>query len=151
MIQTAYFSAYNGSPTLAEQVLEEISARANYQLWADALLACNAVQDYLKSSELPIQVEVSSFKKSIITNASFRTKKLPDDIPIVERTDSVEEPETPTTTSHLQAFKAKSKIPHILAKIKRNSVVVINEEGDVETLASPPSTERKKSIDATAV
>ncbi len=50
MIQTTYFSAYNGSPTVAEQVLEEISARSNYQLWADALLACNAVQDYLKSS-----------------------------------------------------------------------------------------------------
>jgi len=89
---------------LAEQVLDEISSRAHYQLWGDALLACNAVQDYLKSSgmdkmheqvirfhlksdfkliriglvsELPIQVEVSSFKKSIITNASFRTKKLP--------------------------------------------------------------------------
>ncbi|XP_021963811.1 protein FAM126B isoform X1 [Folsomia candida] len=151
MVQTAYFSAYNGSPTLAEQILDEISARANYQLWADALLACHAVQDYLKSSELPIQVEVSSFKKSIITNASFRTKKLPDDIPIIERTDSTEEPETPTPTSHLHGFKAKSKIPHILAKIKRNSVVVINEEGDVETLASPPNAERKKSIDATAV
>lgn len=41
---------YNGSPTLAEQILDEISARANYQLWADALLACHAVQDYLKSS-----------------------------------------------------------------------------------------------------
>ncbi|XP_021963812.1 protein FAM126B isoform X2 [Folsomia candida] len=50
MVQTAYFSAYNGSPTLAEQILDEISARANYQLWADALLACHAVQDYLKSS-----------------------------------------------------------------------------------------------------
>jgi len=89
----------------------------------------------------------------LITNASFRTQKKPDDIPIVERTDSTEEPETPTTTSHSHGFKAKSKLPHILAKIKRNSVVVINEEGDVETLASPPSSERKKSIsiDATAV
>jgi hypothetical protein len=72
----------------------------------------------------------------------------------VERADSIDENEivttTPSSTSH--SFKAKSKIPHILAKMKRNSVVVINEEGDVETLASPPSSsERKKSIDVTAV
>jgi hypothetical protein len=60
-------------------------------------------------------------------------------------------PKLEPPSSHSHSFKAKSKIPHILAKMKRNSVVVINEEGDVETLASPPSSERKKSIDATAV
>jgi len=72
----------------------------------------------------------------------------------VDRTDSTDEgagdvAALPSSSSH--SFKAKSKIPHILAKIKRNSVVVINEEGDVETIASPPAAERKKSIDATAV
>jgi hypothetical protein len=35
--------------------------------------------------------------------------------------------------------------------MKRNSVVVINEEGDVETLATGTPPERKKSIDSTAV
>lgn len=75
-----------------------------------------------------------------------------DDIPIVERTDSIDESGDVATPSTGHSFKsAKSKIPHILAKMKRNSVVVINEEGDVETIASPPASERKKSIDATAV
>ncbi|ODN04340.1 hypothetical protein Ocin01_02357 [Orchesella cincta] len=155
MVHTVFFSVYNGAPTLAEQTLEEMSMRAEHQLWADAMLVCNAVRDYLKSSELPVQVEVSRFKKSIITNASFRTKKLPDDIPIVESDNAThEEPgsgETSALSAGLASFKSKSKIPHILAKMKRNSVVVITEEGDVETIASPPSSERKKSIDATAV
>lgn len=145
MVHTIYFSVYNGAPTLAEQVLEEALNRANYQLWADAMLVCNAVRNYLKSSELPLQVEANTFKKSIITNASFRTKKLPEDIPIVESETIPEEGDAPSIIS-----KSKSKLPHILAKMaKRNSVVVINEEGDIETMATPP--ERKKSIDSTPV
>lgn len=81
-----------------------------------------------------------------------------DDIPIVESDSASHEDsgsgETSTLSSGLASFKSKSKIPHILSKIKRNSVVVITEEGDVETIASPPNAnpnERKKSIDATAV
>jgi len=147
MVHTIYYSVYNGAPTLAEQVLEEALNRANYQLWPDAMLVCNAVRNYLKSSELPLQVEPNTFKKSIITNASFRTKKLPEDIPIVEAVETIaEEGDVPTMLS-----KSKSKLPHILAKMtKRNSVVVINEEGDAETyMATPP--ERKKSIDSTPV
>jgi hypothetical protein len=146
MIHTIYFSVYNGAPTLAEQVLEEALNRANYQLWPDAMLVCNAVRDYLKSSELPLQVEANTFKKSIITNASFRTKKLPEDIPIVEADTIHEEGDAPSILS-----KSKVKLPHLLAKMtKRNSVVVINEEGDVETtMATPP--ERKKSMDSTPV
>jgi hypothetical protein len=150
-IATIYYAVYNGAPTLAEQALEEVSFRANYQLWPDAMVVCNAVKNYLKSSELPFQVEVNTFKKTIITNASFRTKKLPDDIPIVEKETIPEEVTTgsgegPTIT----ITKSLSKLPHILSKIKRNSVVVINEEGDVETVAMSTPPERKKSVDTNA-
>ena len=87
---------------------------------------------------------------------------VPDDIPIVERTDSIDEgggilDGHSNSTSHSIGSsllsKSKSKLPHILSKIKRNSVVVINEEGDAETsLSSPPViVERKHSVDATPV
>ena len=72
-----------------------------------------------------------------------------DDIPIVASDTAI--PEDGGDAPMNLLAKSKSKLPHmILSKIsKRNSVVVINEEGDAETLATPP--ERKKSIDATAV
>lgn len=41
---------YNGEPIPGERVLHEAQHRANYQLWADAVLVCNALQSYLKSS-----------------------------------------------------------------------------------------------------
>ncbi|CAG7716211.1 unnamed protein product [Allacma fusca] len=193
-VATIYYAVYNGAPTLAEQALEEVSFRANYQLWPDAMVVCNAIKNYLKSSgvhnryrelhlpariedvlalgqnqkryetrplstdfvhsrsiKLPLQVEVNTFKKTIITNASFRTKKLPDDIPIVEKETIPEEVasgagEGPTIT----ITKSLSKLPHILSKIKRNSVVVINEEGDVETMTMSTPPERKKSVDTNA-
>jgi len=72
----------------------------------------------------------------------------------VEKSDSTDESEAPPQPAHhSHSFKTKGKIPHILAKIKRNSVIVINEEGDptVETVPTPMSGERKKSMDATAV
>jgi len=151
MVQTIYFSIYTGEPIRGEQVLEEARQRANYQLWADATLVCNAVENYLKSAETPVQLETSTFKKSIITNASFRTKKLPEDIPIVESENANEENAASGDATTNPHSKSKSKIPHLLSKMKRNSVVVINEEGDVETIASATPPERKKSIDSTAV
>jgi len=71
-----------------------------------------------------------------------------DDIPIVESETTHDDGEGPS----IVAKPKLSKIPqHILSKIKRNSVVVITEEGDVETMATPSIADRKKSIDATAV
>lgn len=76
-----------------------------------------------------------------------------EDIPIVESDGTNDEVsgggDTPSSNSLIA--KSKSKLPHLLSKMKRNSVVVINEEGDIETFASATPPERKKSIDSTAV
>ncbi|CAG9768585.1 unnamed protein product [Ceutorhynchus assimilis] len=80
---------YHGAERCASgavQALYDIIQRATYETFPDVLLAANAVKNLLQHSP---SIAVTSrpshthaVSKSMITNASFRTKKLPDDIPI---------------------------------------------------------------------
>ncbi|XP_071524775.1 hyccin isoform X2 [Panulirus ornatus] len=87
---------FNEFASLGIQALEDIHMRAQYELYADVLLMTNAIKNSLKvnpsgqPSDGPMGISVAltpsttttPLSKSFITNASFRTKKLPDDIPI---------------------------------------------------------------------
>ncbi|XP_028164044.1 hyccin [Ostrinia furnacalis] len=96
MIEGAYFAMFNEFYTLALQAVKDIDRRAQYELFPDVMLVTSAVINSLKNNSsgqpcdgpMGISVALSpatttvTMSKSMITNASFRTKKLPDDIPI---------------------------------------------------------------------
>ncbi|CAK1552058.1 unnamed protein product [Leptosia nina] len=96
MIEGAYFAMFNEFYTLALQAVQDIDERAQYELLPDVMLVTSAVINSLKSNpsgqpcDGPMGISVAlspatttvTMSKSMITNASFRTKKLPDDIPI---------------------------------------------------------------------
>nr|XP_045605700.1 hyccin-like isoform X2 [Procambarus clarkii] len=87
---------FNEFASLGIQALEDIHMRAQYELFGDVLLMTNAIKNSLKvnpsgqPSDGPMGISVAltpsttttPLSKTFITNASFRTKKLPDDIPI---------------------------------------------------------------------
>ncbi|CAB3224534.1 unnamed protein product [Arctia plantaginis] len=96
MIEGAYFAMFNEFYTLAHQAVKDIDQRAQYELYPDVMLVTSAVINSLKNNPTgqpcdgPMGISVAlspatttvTMSKSMITNASFRTKKLPDDIPI---------------------------------------------------------------------
>ncbi|KPJ15082.1 Hyccin [Papilio machaon] len=96
MVEGSYFAMFNEFYTLALQAVKDIDQRAQYELFADVMLVTSAVMNSLKNSpsgqpcDGPMGISVAlspatttvTMSKSMITNASFRTKKLPDDIPI---------------------------------------------------------------------
>lgn len=96
MIEGAYFAMFNEFYTLAHQAVKDIDQRAQYELFPDVMLVTSAVINSLKNNPTgqpcdgPMGISVAlspatttvTMSKSMITNASFRTKKLPDDIPI---------------------------------------------------------------------
>lgn len=96
LIHAVYFSMFNGLSTSGLQALDDIHFRATQELLSDVLLVTNGIRNSLKVNpsgqphDGPMGISValspttatSSVSKTIITNASFRTKKLPDDIPI---------------------------------------------------------------------
>lgn len=93
-----YYAMFNGYGTVAIQTLEDIHNRASYEMFTELILVTNAVRNSLHANpsgqpnDGPMGLSVAltpatntvttSVSKSMITNASFRTKKLPDDIPI---------------------------------------------------------------------
>ncbi|XP_075536906.1 PI4KA lipid kinase complex subunit hyccin [Dermacentor variabilis] len=98
MLQAIYYSMFNGLFALAHQALNDIHRRAMQQMYSDVLVVTSAIKNSLMASQcgqpaegpMGISVAISpttsttTVSKAIITNASFRTKKLPDDIPIPE-------------------------------------------------------------------
>uniref|UniRef100_A0A0K8TRW8 Putative beta-catenin-tcf/lef signaling pathway component drctnnb1a n=1 Tax=Tabanus bromius TaxID=304241 RepID=A0A0K8TRW8_TABBR len=96
LIHAIYFAMFNEFGTIAIQTLEDIHNRACYEMFTDLILVTNAVRNSLHAnpsgqpSDGPMGLSVAltpatntvTVSKSMITNASFRTKKLPDDIPI---------------------------------------------------------------------
>ncbi|XP_060517006.1 hyccin [Cylas formicarius] len=80
---------YHGAERCASgavQALHDIILRATYETYSEVLLTGSAIKNLLESSPTvsvaPKPSHTHSISKSMITNASFRTKKLPDDIPI---------------------------------------------------------------------
>lgn len=89
---------FNGYGTIAIQTLDDIHNRATYEMYTELILVTSAVRNSLHANpsgqpnDGPMGLSVAltpatntvttSVSKSMITNASFRTKKLPDDIPI---------------------------------------------------------------------
>uniref|UniRef100_A0A0K8S784 Hyccin n=1 Tax=Lygus hesperus TaxID=30085 RepID=A0A0K8S784_LYGHE len=92
ILHSLYFAAFNGDRILALQAVEEVHHRACYQGYTDVMLVTNAIKntrtaDSSQITDNPMGISLaispatttSSVSKSMITNASFRTKKLPDE------------------------------------------------------------------------
>ncbi|KAI4485976.1 hypothetical protein M0804_006465 [Polistes exclamans] len=93
-LQAVYFAMYNDCWYVASQAVEDIHNRACYEMYPDVMLVTNAIRNSANSGpsgqssdgSIGICVALSSvtatptISKSMITNASFRTKKLPDDL-----------------------------------------------------------------------
>ncbi|XP_055687831.1 hyccin isoform X1 [Lutzomyia longipalpis] len=96
LLQAVYFAMFNEFASVAIQTIDDIHNRACYEMFPETILVTNAVRNSLhvnpsgQPSDGPMGISVAltpstttvTVSKSMITNASFRAKKLPDDIPI---------------------------------------------------------------------
>lgn len=140
---------YHGAERCANgaiQALHDIIQRATYETYADVLLAARAVKNLLQHSPSICVTSRPSHthnvSKSMITNASFRTKKLPDDIPIQ---DDQQQPEVPldsiteeqeetdkTKSKHVSALKHLPKLPGLTKKHKEKNKNILHADQSVE-------------------
>uniref|UniRef100_A0AAG5DH91 Uncharacterized protein n=1 Tax=Anopheles atroparvus TaxID=41427 RepID=A0AAG5DH91_ANOAO len=91
-----YFAMFNEFGSAAIEAVTDLHSRACYEMLPEVILVSNAIRNSLHAnpsgqpSDGPMGISVAltpatttvTVSKSMITNASFRTKKLPDDIPI---------------------------------------------------------------------
>ncbi|KZC04780.1 Hyccin [Dufourea novaeangliae] len=137
-LHAVYFAMYNDCLYLGTQAVEDIHNRACYEAYPDVMLVTNAIRNSASSgpsgqlSDGPIGVSVAlspsataTVSKSMITNASFRTKKLPDDLDeklFADEHGSAAQLDSP---EQLPAEPSGSKWFH---RQPRNSVTATNEE-----------------------
>ncbi|XP_063704836.1 hyccin [Culicoides brevitarsis] len=96
LLHATYFAMFNEFASAAIQTVDDIHNRACFEMFSDVILVTSAIRNFLRTnpsgqpSDGPMGISVALspattsvvMSKSMITNASFRTKKLPDDIPI---------------------------------------------------------------------
>ncbi|PSN32691.1 hypothetical protein C0J52_20272 [Blattella germanica] len=93
LIHAVYFAMFNDFSYIATQALEDIYGRACYEGYAEVILVTSAIRNSLQVNPSgqpsdgpmgisvalsPATTTVTTVNKSMITNASFRTKKLPE-------------------------------------------------------------------------
>ncbi|OQR66465.1 hyccin-like [Tropilaelaps mercedesae] len=89
VLHCAYFSMFNGQYVLGNETVSLVRSRARQNLLAEVCLVANAMRqslldskDCAKATQQPMGIRItvnSSFKnltKNVLTNASFRTRKL---------------------------------------------------------------------------
>ncbi|XP_068903696.1 hyccin isoform X3 [Tenebrio molitor] len=158
LLHTVYYGAEKGA-TGAVQALHDITQRANYETYADVLLAANAIKNLIQHSSsisvTPRPSQTHSISKSMITNASFRTKKLPDDIPIQDEhqtevpldsiTEEQEEADKTKSRGSVSALKHLPKLPGLGKKHKikiqqgQDQVEMMQNASGEPTVESPPT------------
>lgn len=96
LLHATYFAMFNEFASAAIQTVDDIHNRACFEMFSDVIIVTNSIKNSLRTNPsgrpadgpMGISVALSPattsvvMSKSLITNASFRTKKLPDDIPI---------------------------------------------------------------------
>ncbi|KAG1661764.1 Hyccin [Nymphon striatum] len=144
LLHAAYFTIFNGLPSVGYQAVEDIKTRCYYQMYPTVMMACNAICSSVKNnpllqlgdSYLGVGVAVSpspsatSISKAVITNASFRTKKLPDDISIPNNKDEIVNDGNKATLMSISedsedSSQSKSRANSEVSKVKEKSKVVI--------------------------
>lgn len=120
-----YFCLYNDVVLEGRRALERIHSTALYNLYPQCLLMTNAMRNslrinlsYQESQESPLDFNLSTLSptsvtsiptvtagisKTAITNASFKTRKLPEDIPII----------TANTGTNLASIEEAEETPEV--------------------------------------
>ncbi|MFH4980143.1 hypothetical protein AB6A40_006852, partial [Gnathostoma spinigerum] len=91
-----YFALFNGAADLAVRAIDSVHHRAIYELYSDVLLVTNSVRNsllessYLKSEEMQTMrraqlnlIDKRHVNENMVTNASLKVHKMPEDITII--------------------------------------------------------------------
>uniref|UniRef100_A0A915Q6I1 Hyccin n=1 Tax=Setaria digitata TaxID=48799 RepID=A0A915Q6I1_9BILA len=95
-LNALYFALFNGTPDLAVQAVGAVHQRALYEFYADVILVTNSINEILLENDFHKNEELTADwvrpgkpdicrGSELVTNASLRLKKMPEDIsPVVD-------------------------------------------------------------------
>ncbi|XP_076375759.1 PI4KA lipid kinase complex subunit hyccin isoform X2 [Megalopta genalis] len=152
-LHAVYFAMYNDCWYLGTQAVEDIHNRACYEAYPDVMLVTNAIRNsassgpsgQLSDGSIGVSIALSpsataTVSKSMITNASFRTKKLPDDLD--EKLFAAEHDRTTQLESDQRQLSISSSVYWFPWHTKQSRVSAVNEETDrIKQVSSTSSLE----------
>jgi len=138
----AYVCMYNGFQLDTNRIVEMIHIRASLSGSTDVLLLSNAIKN-LASNSSPSQISTSSSQqastpvmaKNMITNASFRAKKMHTDIPKVQIDTAIEE----GNSGSVSASSSSTKQPTLVSMAS-----IVEEEAAASAAATTVSKDEEK-------
>eukprot|EP00093_Oithona_nana_P001453 01453.XXX_1907_3703_1 [CDS] Oithona nana genome sequencing. len=142
LLYGAYVCMYNGFQVAANQIVDLIHERASLAGSPEVLLSSNSIKNLVLSSS-PSQVSTSHVStpvqiKNMITNASFRAKKLKDDIPKVQ-VDSIAEDDSAHSSGGGGSKSANLASMTSIVEIEENNKVENVEEKNSKSESSSTS------------
>lgn len=165
LLRGCYLALFNGAADLALQAIDAIHLRAQYEMLPDTLLVVNSLRNSLldnmwskeKRGELMWtrpQHKDQTKRRDMVTNASLKMKRMPEDIPVLERqkesTSSRFNELMEEGIDHLHDLKKKvEKVKGGLhQKMHRRRKSVEPEENELQTIKEEKPTESSFSNDS---
>ncbi|CAG5121047.1 unnamed protein product [Candidula unifasciata] len=142
-----YFAMFHGQHTIALRAVESIHNRASYELYSDVLLVTGAILHSrhrgnlrFEATEVSLGTQKTTYSlKNTITNASFKAKKLPDDIDFVEEDENPKLPPLDEDQEHSLAKGFKAKLMNIGGKLagdKNRNRDTVRRDSDTPSMKS---------------
>ncbi|CAL1545898.1 unnamed protein product [Lymnaea stagnalis] len=144
-----YFAMFNGHKKLALAAIQSTHSRACYELYSDVLLITNAMLNShhrgnfrFEGHEVNLDAQkTANAVKHRITNASFKAKKLPDDIDIVEDDESTRLSTVEEDQEHSLAKNLKAKLMNKLGVDKNKNRETVRRNSDTPSMKSGSGSE----------
>uniref|UniRef100_A0A0K0DBC9 CCR4-NOT transcription complex subunit 11 n=1 Tax=Angiostrongylus cantonensis TaxID=6313 RepID=A0A0K0DBC9_ANGCA len=82
LLTGVYMALFNGAPDVALRAIDAVHQRAQYEILADVILVSCSHYFLLRSFFLKWEKHFEKRRKGLVTTASLRIRKMPEDIPI---------------------------------------------------------------------
>ncbi|KAK6738930.1 hypothetical protein RB195_020806 [Necator americanus] len=146
LLTGVYMALYNGAPDLALRAIDAMHQRAQYEILADVILVTSAVRNSLLENPLSKEKRdelmwgrnhtMEKRRKGLVTSASLRMRKMPEDIPIQPE---LKEKEHSILEEGMDNLKRRVSALGLHHKIQRRRKSSVDDEVELQTIREEKS------------
>ncbi|WKX95720.1 hypothetical protein Q1695_012294 [Nippostrongylus brasiliensis] len=132
LLTGVYLALFNGAPDLALRAIDAMHQRAQYEILADVILVTSAIRNSLLENPLSKEKRdelmwgkshhTEKLRKGLVTTASLRIRKMPEDIPIQPELKEKEPSILEESMDNLKRKVSALGLHHKLPRRRKNSV-----------------------------
>ncbi|EYC16776.1 hypothetical protein Y032_0032g2487 [Ancylostoma ceylanicum] len=147
LLTGVYMALYNGAPDLALRAIDAMHQRAQYEILAEVILVTSAIKNSLLENPLSKEKRdelmwtrnhnMEKRRKGLVTTASLRMRKMPEDIPIQPELKEKEHSKLEEGMDNLKKRVTAFGLHHKLPRRRKSSVDI--DEVELQTIREEKS------------